>query len=59
MTQLVMQVFDIHLSTTRSSPEEPEDEELIVQLLACFYLCLKAEHRINEMRFDSFIQHCA
>ena len=62
MTQQVMQIFDIHNGMSRSSNDEsvePEDETLIVNLLACFYLCLKSEHRINEMRFDTFIQLCA
>ena len=62
MTQQVMQILDIHNGMSRRSteePAEPEDESLIVNLLACFYLCLKSENRINEMRFDSFIQLCA
>ena len=62
MTQQVMQIFDIHNGMSHSSdeePTEPEDETLIVTLLVCFYLCLKSDNRINEMRFDTFIQHCA
>lgn len=43
------------------SSDDPisEDEELVCHLLACFYLCLKVDHRINEMKFTAFIKRCA
>ena len=59
MTQLAMQIFDVHVGMTRCN-EGPirEDFIIIVHLLACFYLCLKSEHRINSMGFVTFVQYC-
>lgn len=60
MTQLVMIIFDFHVGMSHSTDEPvSEDEELICHLLACFYLCLKVDHRINEMKFTAFIKRCA
>ena len=60
MTQLVVVIFDFHVGMSRSSDDPiSEDEELVCHLLACFYLCLKVDHRINEMKFTAFIKRCA
>ena len=60
MTQLIMLIFDYHVGMSHSS-DEPigEDEDLVIHLLSCFYLCLKVDHRINEIKFTSFIKRCA
>ena len=58
MTQLVMQIFDIHVGMTRCKEGPIHDDELIIHLLACFYLCLKSEHRINAMGFVTFLKYC-
>ena len=60
MTQLIMLIFDYHVGMQRSSDDPiSEDEDLVIHLLSCFYLCLKVDHRINEIKFTSFVQRCA
>ena len=58
MTQLAMQIFDIHVGMTRCRDGPINEDELIFSLLACFYLCLKSENRIYTMGFITFLKYC-